>query len=60
MLLAAEKVEEAVLWPNIRFNTKVAKLQAFDRVIGKVLGFIIICKLFLRIRIRGGLVEKQI
>jgi len=38
----------------------VAKLQVFDRVSGKILGFIIACKLFLRMRMREVAAEEQI
>jgi len=38
----------------------VAKLQVFDGMAGKVSEFITVCKLFLRMRIRGDAVEEQI
>ncbi len=41
-------------------NTEVAKLQVFNGTISKVLGFVSVCKLFLRIRMRETLVEEQI
>jgi len=52
--------EEIVLWSNIGSNIEVAKLQTFDRVVGKVSGFIIVYKLFIRIKMRKVVVEKQI
>ena len=45
---------------NIGSNTKVTKLQIFNKIAGKVSGFIIVCKLFLRIRMREIAVEEQI
>jgi len=33
-------------------STKVSKLQVFDRAPGKVLEFITVCRLYIRIRIR--------
>jgi len=46
------KVQEA--------NTKVARLQVFDESSGKVLGFVIAYKLYIRIKIRRVIVEEQI
>jgi len=45
---------------NIRFNVEVAKLLVFNRKAEKIIGFIIIYRLYLRIRIRGAAVEKQV
>ena len=39
---------------------KVAKLQVFDETPGKVSGFVMACRLYLRIRMREVAVEKQI
>ena len=38
----------------------MAKPQVFDRALGKVLRFVMACKLYLRIRMRGVVIEKQI
>ena len=43
--------------PNIGASIKVIKSQIFDGSLGKVLSFIIICRL---IRIREGTVKEQI
>ena len=61
MLIAVEEVAGTVaLKPNTKSNTEVAKPQAFDRIAGKVLEFLTTCKLFIRMRMRGDLVKKQI
>jgi len=60
VLLVAEGVREVVLRPNTGSSTEVAKLQIFDRKLEKVLGFIIACRLFIRMRIMKNIVEKQI
>jgi len=39
---------------------EVAKPQIFDKVINKVLGFLIVYKLFIRMRMREAVVEEQI
>ena len=46
--------------PNTRSSIKVAKLQVFDGSLWNVLGFIIVCRLFIKIKIREDTVEKQI
>ena len=46
--------------PNTRSSTKVAKLQVFDETVGNFLRFLTVCKLFIRINMRGHVVEEQI
>jgi len=58
--LLAVEAEEAVSWHNTESNAEVAKLQVFNRITGKILGFIMIYKLFLRMKMREAVVEKQI
>ena len=41
-------------------NIKVAKPQVFDRILSKVLGFVIACKLYLRIKMNKTALEEQI
>ena len=45
---------------NTRSSIKVAKLQVFNRGLEKISGFIIVCRLSIRIIIREDVVEKQI
>ena len=46
--------------PNTRPNIEVVELQTFNREIGKILGFLIVYKLFIRVRMREVVVEEQI
>ena len=58
-LLAATK-GEATEGPNIRSNVEIAKPLVFNWEARKIGGYITVCKLYLRIRIREVLVEEQI
>jgi len=42
--------KEAVPKPNIELNMEVTKLQLFDRDSGKVTGFVMICRSYIRMR----------
>jgi len=46
--------------PNTGSNIEVAKPQMFNRKASKVLGFLTLCRLNIRINIRETIVEKQI
>ena len=45
--------------PNTRSEVKVATSQNFNRNSEKVRGFVTACKLYLRIRMRGTMVEEK-
>jgi len=59
-LLAAIEGEEATERFNIESNMKVAKSPIFSRKARNIAGFITTCKLFLKMKMRGVVVEKQI
>jgi len=52
--------EVVVLRPNTRSSVKVAKPQIFNGITGKASGFLTVCKLFIRIKMREDAVEEQI
>ena len=61
LLITVEATAETVApRPNTKSNIEVAKLQAFDKTVGKILVFLTACKLFIRMRMRGDSVKKQI
>jgi len=41
-------------------STEVARPQVFDGISSKILGFVMVCKLYIRIKIRKAAVEEQI
>ena len=45
---------------NIGPHIEVAKLAIFNGEAGKVKGFVTVCRLFLRIRMREAMVEEQV
>jgi len=44
--------------PRYRFQLKIAKPLLLNKDLGKIVGFIIIYKLYIRMRIRGEIVKK--
>ena len=50
--------EEAALWPNTGLNVEVAKPPTFNREARQVLGFLIACRLYIRVKMREATVEK--
>jgi len=47
-----------VFQPSTGLNIEVVKLQMFDRVANKISGFLIVCRLYIRMRMRDIVVEK--
>ena len=45
---------------NIKSHMEIAKLLVFNEKAGRVGGFIIACKLYLKMKIRKAIVEKQV
>ena len=58
--MARREAAAVVPKPNTGSNVKVAKLQIFNRKAVKVLGFLTVCKLFIKIRVRDVIVREQI
>ena len=50
----------AISRSNTESNIKVAKLQMFNEKIGKISGFLTVCKLYIRMRIREATIKEQI
>jgi len=61
-MLAAEGggVERGVIGSNMGPHIEVAKPAIFNGEVGKVRGFITACRLFLRMKLRGAMVEEQV
>ena len=56
-MIEEEEIVAETLRPNIGL---IAKLPIFNGEISKVSGFLIVCRLYIRIRIKNTLVEKQV
>ena len=59
-LIAERRGEVAVSKPNIRSNVKVTKPPIFNEDASKFSGFLIVYKLYIRMRVRNISVKKQI
>jgi len=53
-------IERATMGSNMGPHMEVAKLAIFNREVEKVEGFITICRLFLRMKLRETIVEEQV
>ena len=64
LLIAAEGgvrgVEKVTTEGNRGYQMEVAKPAIFSREVGKVGGFIMVCRLFLRMKIREAMIEEQV
>ena len=63
LLVATEgmgSVERGVTEPNMGPHMEVAKLAIFNGEVGKVGGFVITCRLYLRMKMREVTVEEQV
>ena len=54
----AGSVGRGVMGSNMGPHIEVAKLAIFNKEVGKVGGFVITCRLYLRMKIREATVEK--
>ena len=60
-LASIEREDTAVVFrSNTGSNVNMAKLLTSNKKAGKVLGFLMICRLYIRMRIRDTTVEKQV
>jgi len=53
-------VKLVVSQPNTELNVEVVKLQTFNMAANKILGFLIVYRLYIRVRMRDAAVEEQI
>ena len=53
-------VEKVALRPKYRFQPEIAEPLLFDGDLGKVVDFVIVCKLYIQMRMKVKLVEEQI
>ena len=62
-LLVAQRgvgVGGVAVGPNMGSHMEVAKLAIFNREAGRVGGFIMVCRLYIKMRLRGNTVEEQV
>ena len=52
--------ERGAAGSNMESHMEVAKLAIFNREAGRVGGFITVCRLYIKMRLRGNIVEEQV
>ena len=60
LLVAQEGAEGATTGPNVGSHMEVAKPAIFNREAGRVGGFILACRLYIKMKLRGNTVEEQV
>ena len=54
------EVKAEVLRPNTESNIEVAKLKMFNGTASKVSGYLIVCRLYIKMKMRDIMMEEQV